>query len=355
MEFNPGFLYHNFHDHFSQKVVHPDGSTPAKPTNFSLTPTLRCDCRCVMCHLYRKRDGDLDLASVEHALGQIRRWLGHPFWVNISGGEVLVFKDIYRLIAFCRENSIYPKITTNGALLDAGNCRRLIQAGLEYLSVSVDSLRAEIHDGLRGRPGVLDKALTGIGRLERHGLKVGVNTVISSRNLDELESLVRRLFEEQGIARLSFQPVEPTLGAKVSRSDFRRSALWVNDLPKLASTLQGLIRLKKRYAIVNSAEELRSYYAYFRDPGAPRYGGGRRCLVGTTNFIINVKGDIRYCWELEPIGSIYDRDFSPPSVWNSARAKAVRLQTIRCSRDCTAACYRSTSLAQKVKYYLFLR
>ncbi len=353
MKFGPGFLARQLLDHFRQKIVRADGSTPARPANFNLIPTLRCNARCVMCHLYKKREPDLDADVIERALGAIRGWLGSSFFVNISGGEPLMHKDIHRLVAFCRRNDIRPKIGTNGLLLDPQTCDRLAEAGLEYLSVSVDSLRPEVHDSLRGVPGALDRALAGLRNLRERGIRAGVTTVISSRNAAELVPLADGLLEEHEAARLNFQPVEPTFGTVTSFDEFRKDRLWVTDFEGLGASIRGLERLKKRRAILNSTEELRTYIRYFQDPGA--VSRGRRCGVGTSNFIMDARGDVRPCWTLPAIGSFTGGAFDPASTWDSSRARAVRLQSIHCRRACTAMCYRSPSLAQKVKYVLFLR
>ncbi len=353
MRFSPGFLAGQVLDHFRQKVVRADGSTPARPVNFNVIPTLRCNARCAMCHLYKKREPDIDAAVLERVLGAIRGWLGSPFFVNFSGGEPLMHKDIFRLVDFCRRNDIRPKIGTNGLLLDPTTCDRLREAGLEYLSVSVDSLRPEVHDSLRGVPGALGRALAGLRHLRERGFKVGVNTVISSRNAAELESLALGLFEEHKIARLNFQPVEPTFGTDIGFDEFRRNPLWVSDLAGLSASIRGLERLRKRFAILNRPEELRTYVRYFEDPGAMSRSGG--CRVGMSNFILDPTGDVLLCWSLPAIGSFVGRDFDPAAAWNSSQARAVRLESVRCRRTCTAMCYRSPSLAQKVKYVLFLR
>jgi MoaA/NifB/PqqE/SkfB family radical SAM enzyme len=353
MRFSLDFLSRQALNHFRQKVVRADGATPARPVNFNITPTFRCNCRCVMCRLSQRGDRDLDCAELERALGAIREWLGTPFFVNVSGGEPLMYADLYRLISFCRRNSIYPKIGTNGFLLTPETCDRLAAAGLEYLSVSVDSLRPEVQDSLRGVPGALDKALSGLGHLRERGIKAGVNTVISSRNASELESLAVSLFEEHKIARLNFQPVEPTLGTDVGIEEFRKGPLWVSDLAGLSSSLRGLVGIRKRYAILNSAEELWAYYRYFEGPETR--SPWRTCAVGTTNYFIGSRGEVRLCWKLEPIGEIGEPNFDPARMWNSSLARAVRLRSVRCRTSCTAMCYRSPSLAQKVKYLFFLR
>ncbi len=354
MRFDINFLYRNVINHFSQKIVFPNGFTPAKPVNFSVTLTNRCNCRCTMCHYYKKQEKDLDYQQIEHALGDIRQWLGYPFFINITGGEALVYKDIYRLLDFCRNNSIYPTIITNGLLLNTRNCDKLIEAGLEYLNISIDSLKPDIHDELRGVPGLLKKALAGVEYLQENGVRVGVITVISNYNVEELASLTTELFNHHKIARLSFQPIRPTFGSDTGLSELCHSKLWINDMSKLTAAINDLIDLKKHYTILNSEKDFQNYLRYFNEPDA-EHGSSVNCKVGTNNYMIDIKGDISFCTPLKPIGKISNKTYSASKIWNSKEAKERRLQTIRCRSICTSRCYRSDSLRQKINHFLCLR
>ena len=61
---------------------------------------------------------------------------------------------LFEVLAFCRENQIKTKMSSNGILLKPAYLDRVLQYGPDFLSLSVDSVRADVHDALRGVPGL---------------------------------------------------------------------------------------------------------------------------------------------------------------------------------------------------------
>ena len=105
--------------------------------------------------------------------------------VRLTGGEPLVRRgmtDLVRMIP-C---DVY--MTTNGCLLEE-NVRRLVDAGLKGVNISLDTTSAEIFRAITGVDG-LDRTLAGIDASIKAGLHVKLNCVpIRSVNESEIESL----------------------------------------------------------------------------------------------------------------------------------------------------------------------
>ncbi len=72
-----------------------------------------------------------------------------PFLAT-AGGEPLVSKDVWPTLERARTRGIHVSLATNGTLLTKDTVRRLIDAGVKYVEVSVDSLIPEEHDRFRG-------------------------------------------------------------------------------------------------------------------------------------------------------------------------------------------------------------
>lgn len=353
MKFSKSFLIGNTLNHFRQKIVFPNGHTFSKPIAFSIAPTSRCNCRCIMCHFYKLKEKDMPYDVIIEILTSLKKWIRYPYFIDFSGGEILQYKDIYKVIKFCSKNNIYSKITTNGALFNKNVCDRLIDSGLEYLSVSIDSLNHKTHDSIRGMPGVLEKVLWGIKYLVDNNIKVGVTTVISGRNVMELENITKTLFDKYNICRIAFQPIEPLT---VSKEHLIKNNLWITDMEKLKYSISRLNMLYNQgYNIINKEKNMQNFIAYFRDTSNKEFKKLHRCMAGETNYYIDLCGDIRFCWNLNSFGNIYAEDFNAKNSWNSEKAKKIRLQTLKCTKNCTAGCYRSLPFLEKSKYYFFLK
>ena len=123
-----------------------------------IAPTYACNFRCTYCYV-EQRPGVLSPAAAEGIVRHVERVLDGYSALEISwfGGEPLLCLDIVdrltrqlRSLALDRGAEFRAFATTNGYLLDSAAVRRLEDAGVEYLHVTVDGSR-EAHDRLRVR------------------------------------------------------------------------------------------------------------------------------------------------------------------------------------------------------------
>ena len=78
--------------------------------------------------------------------------LGHA-QTTISGGEPLIFKDLFKVIEAIGPERFFIQIDTNGWYLDAAKAKALYDAGVDKMQVSLDSFVASEHDEFRRAPG----------------------------------------------------------------------------------------------------------------------------------------------------------------------------------------------------------
>src|SRR6266566_1878021 len=82
-----------------------------------LQPHNRCNCRCVMCDIWKLTDAqEITTAELERHLADIER-LGVE-WVVFTGGEPLMHSDLFRLSAMLRGRGIRITILSTGLLLE---------------------------------------------------------------------------------------------------------------------------------------------------------------------------------------------------------------------------------------------
>src|SRR5947209_18752442 len=78
-----------------------------------LYPHRRCNCRCVMCDIWKDESRDeLSLDEIARHMEDIRRL--NVRWVVLSGGEPLMHSDLFRLTALIRSAGIRVTILTTG-------------------------------------------------------------------------------------------------------------------------------------------------------------------------------------------------------------------------------------------------
>jgi radical SAM protein with 4Fe4S-binding SPASM domain len=121
--------------------------------------------------------------------------------VTFSGGEPLMRRDLFDLIAAARERKFLVKIVTNGTLITPAKAEKLAASGA-YLDMSLEGATAETHDRLRGA-GSFEKSMRGLDNLRAAG---GVpylifSMVMNRANRHELDAMVA-LCRRHGVAML---------------------------------------------------------------------------------------------------------------------------------------------------------
>ena len=119
--------------------------------------------------------------------------------IRITGGEPLVRKDLPGLIAMLSKiPDIDLTMTTNGSLL-ARNAQALKDAGLNRVSVSLDSLDDEIFKSMNDVDFPVAKVLEGMEAAQKVGLEpIKVNMVVK-RGINENSIIpMARFFREKG-------------------------------------------------------------------------------------------------------------------------------------------------------------
>lgn len=158
----------------------------ALPATANLAINMACQCRCVHCSAERFRDAsrrELTTGEIKSVVTQATD-LGCTI-VIFTGGEPLLRKDLFEFIAHVDRDKAVPMIFTNGEYLDADNVKRLSDAGLYSMYVSIDSPDPEEHNSLRGCPGLFQKALEGVQRALDAGILVGLSTYATADRLRE--------------------------------------------------------------------------------------------------------------------------------------------------------------------------
>jgi MoaA/NifB/PqqE/SkfB family radical SAM enzyme len=111
--------------------------------------TLRCNARCSFCDIWQEPDRRLaDPEEVLRNLSQLRR--AGVRIVDFTGGEPLLHPDLPSFLREAKRQALRTTVSTN-ALLYPRRAREL--AGLvNLLHFSIDAVRPDLHDRLRGIP-----------------------------------------------------------------------------------------------------------------------------------------------------------------------------------------------------------
>lgn len=119
--------------------------------------------------------------------------------VNLHGGEPTIHPRLFELLSTIAALG-YPEvhIQTNGRRMkDMDFTERLAKHGVRVVVISLHGATAGTQDSLAQAPGGFEETLEGIRNAKRVGLYVRTNTVVTTKNLEELEAILQLLQDLQ--------------------------------------------------------------------------------------------------------------------------------------------------------------
>ncbi len=295
-----------------------------------------CNLHCKMCHIWTLDEGEnkLTLEKCCEIVDDLKDFDVKA--VRLSGGEPLLSSWALDLVQHISQKG-YPAVaTTNGSMITEAFAKRIVSSGIANLNLSLDSYTHEVHDSIRGFSGSYEKIIKAIDYLFSFSdrVKIGINTVISNLNLDEVVPLTEMVQADERIDHIYLMAVMQPFGTPPDREWFLNNKfrfLWPQDKDKTRSVLGQLIRLKRNgYKINNGFAQLGTFSDYFVAP--LNFIKKNKCNLGKEAVEINQLGDVYLCYYYESIGNILDESFL--DIWNSDKAKQIRRKINDCRQNC---------------------
>jgi MoaA/NifB/PqqE/SkfB family radical SAM enzyme len=288
----------------------------------------RCNCRCVMCDIWKRTDNvELSPADLEQHRSDLRR-LGVR-WVILTGGEPLLHSGFVSLCTFLRSENIRITLLTTGILLKIR--AHEISDLIDDVIVSLDG-PAEIHDRIRGVTGAYRLISEGVDAVRQLGREsaISARTTVQSANYSYLRATVASA-HALGLDGISF------LAADVTSQAFNRSLIWpVDRQMKVALTSQQTFELNielehliTEYShdiasgfIRENPDKLRRIARHFRACLGEVSREAPICNAPWVSAVIEVNGDVRPCFFHNPVGNV--DGISLMQVLNGERALEFR-------------------------------
>ncbi len=191
--------------------------TSTKPSEEKYVPlvvswnvTLRCNLKCSHCYINAgeiENRNELSTDGAKMLIHQIAE-VSKPLLI-LSGGEPLLREDIFEIIRYGADRGLRMGMGSNGMLIDDEVARRLKDAGMWTVAISLDSSIPERHDEFRGVKGCWENAVNAIEALKKSGIHVQVNSTVTRQNYDEVDEIMS-LAENLGVENFHLFFLVPT-------------------------------------------------------------------------------------------------------------------------------------------------
>ncbi|HOG47404.1 MAG TPA: radical SAM protein [Anaerolineae bacterium] len=285
-----------------------DGRPHVEPYQAILSLTMRCNSRCAYCESWHSREEGPELAELEAVLANLIE-LGVRELV-LTGGEPLLKRDLLPFLQSAHRLGMFQVLITNGLLLTAPRLEELLAAGVQRVTLSLDSLDPSCYQEHRGvpldRPRAALQLLAGALRAGHYrGFSVGLNVVVTARSIHDIPEIVGYA-ADHGMS-VQLQALNPYSGEDMSR--FTPTPETMGDL---RAGIERLMAMKEAGYPINSSREYMSYI--------PEYLATRKlpidhqCLFGDVAVILDEHLNLLPCWFLPPVGNL--REAPLAGLWS---------------------------------------
>ncbi|HEY3473289.1 MAG TPA: radical SAM protein [Anaerolineales bacterium] len=303
---------------------------PFKPLYVKLKVFYGCNLKCEMCNHWRaRRETPVPSERFKEVVSELAE-MGTKK-IHISGGEPMLRPQVPDIVQQAAALGIKVTLTTNGTLIDKVKAKRLVEAGLRGVNVSIDSPVRKMHEKIRGVEGSFKATLKAVELFRRYRhkgkLSIRINTVVSRTNYQTLGGLPD-LAHELGADGINLIPVDDHCGEILSMRK-KDIALFNTEIaPKLAERALAL-------GLMLSDEEA---FPFGRTESETRLGRAGRyafgyydnhpCYAPWTHSLIDFNGNVYVCCmtreQMPPLGNITNQSFT--EIWESAAYRQVRLK-----------------------------
>lgn len=290
-----------------------------------LMPHSRCNCRCVMCDIWKANRNGTEITAEQLAphLETFRRL--NVQWVTLSGGEALMHSNLWTLCRQLKALDVRITLLSTGLLL-AKYAENVVRWCDEVI-VSLDGSR-EVHDAIRNVPRAYERLAQGVEALRRSApaYRVTGRCVLQRRNFQDLPNVIRAA-RDVGLDQISF------LAADVSTTAFNRPQGWdeerVSDVALSRAEVdefrQILEETIERFAaafdegyVAESPDKLRRMADYFAALNGDGDFPAVRCNAPWVSTVIEADGTVRPCFFHEALGNVHEAPLE--DILNSPQA-----------------------------------
>lgn len=226
-------------------------------------------------------------------------------FINFTGGEVLLDKNIFEYTKYARTKNCLPRVKTNGVLLTKEVAIKLYESGVDSLDVSIYGADEKTYKEFTGRAD-FKNSVEGMRNARAAGIEVFCNIILHKNNYKDLDTMISLASEVDAIVQISDEITDrydDSIGA-------RDSEVTITQYEEL---LQG------------------EHGKYFKHHNPDK---ALQCSCAKTVFAVGANGDVFPCIGA-PIKSGNIRESSLIDIWkNSLEFKKIREIKLSDFKEC---------------------
>jgi len=287
---------------------------------FEITP--ECDFNCIYCYNVWKEDKKyqqkkLSFIEIKNLFKNILEDTEIE-GVTITGGEPLLYPELFEVIDFLKSKNIKIGLTTHGALLDEQKVKQLIDSGVSYFEVSMDSLNLETYNKLTN-DNQLSKIKETILNIKKYGALLTISTIITKLNLKDIPDVIDLAFAFSA----DFISLNRFIPGGQGKNNIEMLKPSINEIKNILTIANE--KASKYKMDINISVPVEDCIISHKDYPNLNFG---TCVCGNRKWLIDSIGNLRTCEQNpEILGNLFSQKFT--DLYNSNKAKEFRLNTLK--------------------------
>jgi heme b synthase len=242
--------------------------------------------------------------------------------IILTGGEPMMRPDIYDIARYGNSLGLRMVMAPCGMMLAEQTCRRLMEAGIQRISLSIDGATAQSHDSFRRVDGAFNSVMKGIEAARTAGLEFQINTTVTKLNVDELGAIFDLAIK---LGAVSFHPflLVPTGRGKeleeyeLAPHEYERVLNWIYEHRAASAMTLKPTCAPHYYRILRQREKQAGRSVKPETHGLDAMSKG--CLGGQGFAFISHIGVVQMCGFLDiPAGNIKENGLDFRSIWEES-------------------------------------
>jgi radical SAM protein with 4Fe4S-binding SPASM domain len=283
------------------------------PLRMDLALTFRCQNDCVHCYAGGPHEThELPTAQWKNVIDKLSE-IG-VFILTFTGGEPTLREDLPELLMYAQDKGMVTGLISNGRKLkDKAYVDILEKSSLDFVQVTFESHKPQVHDKMTSEKGSWKETITGIQNAVQSQIYVSTNTTLSKHNAADFLTTVDYI-KGLGVNAFGCNSLIYSGKAPSASEEF---ALSLEDL----NVLLPKIRDKAQMAGLKFLWYTPTQYCQF-DP--VQLGlGVKTCTAAMINACVGPNGDVYPCQSyFESLGNILTEPWE--KIWHHPLAEKLR-------------------------------
>lgn len=288
---------------------------------WEVTRTCKLNCRhCRAAAHNGPYQGELSTEECEKLLDNVAGF-AKPI-VILTGGDPMLRDDIYHLARYGTRHGLRMVMAPCGESLTEESCKKLTDAGIQRISLSIDGATSDSHDAFRRVNGSFQGVMNGIEAAKSAGLEFQINTTVTRMNVEELPGIFN-LAEKSGA--VSFHPflLIPTGRGKeladqeIPPQRYEQVLHWIYENRQTSAMSLKPTCAPHYYRILRQREHEAGSQVKPESHGLDAMTKG--CLGGDGFAFISHIGEVQICGFLDvKAGDIRGSGYNFEEIWNNS-------------------------------------